>query len=394
MSDYLQFLETLKKSGVYIHVACTGAGAGLQKIIADEPGISSVFVGSAFPYKKHETDTFLGFEPAKYVSEETAMAIAMESFIRAKTVAYKEGKYDQKCVGLGLTASIASENVHRGEHQIFCCTISDNGVTGYNKLLPKASGREARSKDDAAACRVAISELFEHLKNRDFRVLGWEWVLEQVFFDRPVFTVNRRLKESSSNIKFPGSFNPPHAGHFDMSSKSSAALRGGKVDYLINIDSPHKPNISIIECLCRVAAFRASEDFMTSANAIHFTKGQPLFLDKVGAYPTCKFIIGADTLNRILDPKWGPSPKEVIEKLPNKSLMLFDRPGHGDTWHKIYLRLNPNNDRGDGYPNEPFCSMGKLISHHLGNSLPISSTQIREEREAAKIQQDDLWPVP
>lgn len=373
-----QFLETLKKSNTYLYIACTGAGAGLQQIIWSEPGISNVYIGSIFPYNKHETDAFLGFTPDKYVSEETALNMAIESFIRAKVVAYKEGKWDQKCIGLGLTASVASEKVHRGEHHAFLCCVSDNGATAVYKKFEKKEGKEARKADGLFVDGFAINEISLHVNKHEWVDPEYKCLINAFWF-HPVFTINRRLETSNNNIKFPGNFNPPHAGHFDMASRSSKALSGGKIDYLINVDNPHKPHVSIIECLCRVAMFRASEEFATSCNSVQFTKGQPLFVDKVRNYPTCKFIVGADTLQRILDPKWGIRTKEVLKQIPKWSLLFFNRKEGTKTI-----------DITDMHCDEVLIKLYDI----LGTSLPISSSQIREERQLRKIQKEDLWPVP
>jgi len=46
-----------------------------------------------------------------------------------------------------------------------------------------------------------------------------------------------------------------------------------------------------------------------------FTRGDPLYIDKARRFPGRTFVIGADALLRMLDPKWGTDPEELLQEL-------------------------------------------------------------------------------
>src|SRR6478735_4176453 len=102
-----------KEKNTRIFIAVTGAGAGAQNRIWSVPGCSKYFAGAMFPYGCDQTDELLGFKPDKYVSENTALDLAMASYLRAWD---KDGC---DAIGIGLSASVASTAQHRGEHEIF-----------------------------------------------------------------------------------------------------------------------------------------------------------------------------------------------------------------------------------------------------------------------------------
>jgi hypothetical protein len=54
-----------------------------------------------------------------------------------------------------------------------------------------------------------------------------------------------------------------------------------------------------------------------------FTNGLPLYLDKSNRFPERPFIIGADALLRMIDPKWGPQPHQLMCDLSNNDTLLL-----------------------------------------------------------------------
>jgi hypothetical protein len=44
-----------------------------------------------------------------------------------------------------------------------------------------------------------------------------------------------------------------------------------------------------------------------------FSQGDPLFIDKARKHPGAHFAIGADTFDRMLNPKWGPVEPMIAE---------------------------------------------------------------------------------
>ena len=60
-----------------------------------------------------------------------------------------------------------------------------------------------------------------------------------------------------------------------------------------------------------------AERWHQQSRAVEFSRNDPLFVDKASQRPGSTFVIGADTMQRMLDPKWGPAQLEVLRELRN-----------------------------------------------------------------------------
>src|SRR5208337_2393838 len=112
LSETNMWKDKIKELGVNIHVIATGAGADIQNELWAFPGSSAYLSGASFPYAPEEQEELLGFMPEHFASPENAIDLASAAYMKA----YKFG--GKKPVGLGLTASVASEREHRGEHRV------------------------------------------------------------------------------------------------------------------------------------------------------------------------------------------------------------------------------------------------------------------------------------
>jgi hypothetical protein len=107
-------------------------------------------------------------------------------------------------------------------------------------------------------------------------------------------------------LAFPGTFDPPHEGHFGM-ARAVEALTGQRPVFWITAEPPHKPAVPFVELLGRAALLRGHDTL--------FSRGDPLYIDKARRYPGCAFVIGTDSVARMLDPKWGPSVGALVDEL-------------------------------------------------------------------------------
>ena len=111
----------------------------------------------------------------------------------------------------------------------------------------------------------------------------------------------------------PGSFNPIHSGHRSMAEE--VELRTGKrVVYMITSDSVHKPTLATSDLLDRAAWLRL-EKWQGHPRSVIFTRNDPLFIDKARRNPGATFVIGADTVVRMLDAKWGPDIDGMLTEM-------------------------------------------------------------------------------
>lgn len=320
--------EDIRDCGKKIFVIATGAGAGIQKALWDVPGISAVLVGAAFPYAKEETDNILGFEPEKYSAAETSMDLAQAAYMRA----WEPGI---DAVGIGLAASVSSVKARRGSNRVFVTTVSATGIWTLSAQLEAGVGVDARARDGAFCDEAGIAVLRHALFQDPVRMGVFEEssaLAEARFFAHPYFAANGTRKAelvvkpylkdvlpySSPVLLFPGAFNPPHAGHFGM--KAQAEKTSEEVVFEVTADAPHKDHLSVVDMLQRAK--------MLQGHARIFTKGAPLYVDKVRRYKV-PVVLGADAMLRIFDPKWCEDRLALVEEFKKYAgpgcFYVFDR---------------------------------------------------------------------
>jgi hypothetical protein len=89
----------------------------------------------------------------------------------------------------------------------------------------------------------------------------------------------------------PGSFNPCHAGHWELAAVA-AGLLGHPVAFELSLHNVDKPALAVDEVGRRAAQFAGKADlWLTLA---------PTFLQKARLFPGTVFVTGADTAARIL----------------------------------------------------------------------------------------------
>lgn len=352
--DPTKLLNTVHR----IYVVSTGAGAGLQKILWDVPGISKVLIGAEFPYAHEAIERFLGFKPDFYCSAKTSMAMAMEAYCRAWTPG-------RPAVGLGLTASVASITPHRGDHRVFISSVSEEACRTHSVILKKLSGPEGRKIDGEVCDGIGMAALLHSVGLED--KIGYATQFQDIVQEESTGEAIRLLRErplfSTSGQKFiapgngngmtlfPGAFNPPHEAHFWMAREHGATFH-------ITINPPHKPSLTIAEILQRARMLDGYDRL--------FTWDDPLYLDKARRFPGSKFVIGADAMERMLDPKWGPEIGPMMEEFRHLGIrfLVADREVDG---HILSL---------DDLPDAPkdICQRVLRPAQHLG----LSSTQSRD----------------
>lgn len=320
--------DLLKETKSLLHISSTGAGPDLQSRIWGTPGSSEYFVGCYTPYRRTQLHSFLGHEPDdKYVSEAVAYDMAMASYIRAAEAKVNEGA-EGNPVGLGITAAVASTRLPRGEHRAHIALITKDTVTHELVELEKEVGQDARQEHDQIISQQALHLLRQALSGKGPYPNCEAKALDR-FYRYPIFHTSgtRRAAEDEKGVYLPATLNPIHEGHRAMCRAAEEALSPEgpvriRASYLVSSVSPHKGRLSVQDMLFKAGMLRA-ERWRNESRLVEFTRDEPLFLDKARKRPGSVFIIGADTMQRMLDPKWGPNIDEMLREMSNLKVLFY-----------------------------------------------------------------------
>lgn len=93
----------------------------------------------------------------------------------------------------------------------------------------------------------------------------------------------------------PGSFNPLHGGHTALARAASAHL-GVSVHFELSVANADKPELRREEVERRVAQFAGVAPVWVTRT--------PIFAHKADLFPGAAFVLGWDTVVRVIDPKY------------------------------------------------------------------------------------------
>lgn len=333
----IQTLKDMGDNAPKLALICTGAGPALQEDVWGVPGISKFFIGGRMPYEMQDTDSILGFTPdlgprgkPEYVSLNTAVDLSMAAYM----LAWRPGK---RAIGIGMTCSVASETEHRGDHRVMVAAFTENACYTICTVIPKGVGAEQRAADDRLAADIALylltvilgGSLREPLPGLGLKVESHMDLAKQRILARPFFRADGTrgtLSDivPSETIFYPGAYNPPHKGHHGA-AKASMKVHAGvcaqyrELVYTTTITHPIKDPLTPAEMLQRAAMMR---------NAGHrcnflLTEGDGRYLDKARRFPGACFILGADALDRMLDPSWGVETSALVKELDYLNAWFF-----------------------------------------------------------------------
>jgi nicotinic acid mononucleotide adenylyltransferase/nicotinamide mononucleotide (NMN) deamidase PncC len=317
--------ETLRNTNSLLYVACAGAGTPFIADLFSVPGCSSYMAGARVLYAPEDLHDFIGHQDIEHaVSYTTALELATESYIRAR-----QTNRSKNAVGLGVTAAIATNRQRKGEHQAFYAVVTHDHIIVDYKWLGHGSveGEDSRKGMELFITQDCVAFLQYAVLNPDPEVETK--LARETFFKHPVFGssgVRQPGDQGSTNLVFPSAFNPLHDGHRTICETAENLVGFENATYLVCTKSPHKGEMPLQQMLDIVAQVRNEKwraDYRP--RTVEFSADEPLFIDMARKRPGSTFIIGADAMQRMLDPKWGPNVEEMLNEMRNLKVTFLVR---------------------------------------------------------------------
>jgi hypothetical protein len=294
-------------------IAVTGGGSRAISALLVVPGASQTVLEARVPYTSAALVEFLGLAPEQFCSEPTARAMAMAAFRRAERLRAAELSSAVgeawPVVGIGLTASLASDRPKRGAHRIHLATQSESWTRSQTIELVK--GARSRDEEETLAAALLIDLLAtmcgvsshltnmlrpaERLEERMVEAMpSWRELLEGRISRTPAWGDSERSPAQAVGV-FPGSFNPLHDGHRRMHAIAQKRL-GGPVEFEISVENVGKLPLDYVDMANRAAQF--------TEGLLCFTRA-PRMVQKARLFPGRTIVCGLDTITRVADVRFA-----------------------------------------------------------------------------------------
>jgi hypothetical protein len=331
-------VRQIHDAGVRFALAITGGGSQAISALLTTPGGSRTVLEVLVPYSARALGEFLGARPEQFCSQHTARLMAMAAYERARELAGNDGRQGS-IAGIGCTASLVSDRPKRGAHRIHVAAQTGEFTAVASLELTKGARGRTQEEELAAllvlnmvarACRLsdrlALQLSAPKQVVEDVAVAPSDW---QALFVGKVNVVlcrapRRHLETGAANVPeamagesiagsaskpgraiFPGAFHPLHDGHRQMARLAAEKL-GAPVEWELSITNVDKPLLDFYEMRSRAEQF--------PAGTILWLTRAPTFVEKAEIFPGATFIVGADTIARIAEPRYYAGDRAACDQ--------------------------------------------------------------------------------
>lgn len=284
----------------------TGCGMGFINNYMSVPGASGTVISMNVPYHRSVIEQMLGSIPSKFVSQETANALATHAFAQSIKSHNKE-----HCIGIGVTGSLCTDNERPNRsHDVFITIqLLHATYTKYVDLnlldLDGLDVQEKRIRQEEEICDAILELLYV--------AIFPSYVTSMTYDSVNINSLKHGEAESGVFFKdgiaaiYPGSWNPFHDGHdiiYNMAEHVLSKAFDMKITPVLELTvfNVDKGVINHMDIAKRVKALKYP----------YYITYESTFVDKtiqlrktLHHTTTIVFIVGSDTWNRIIDPKYA-----------------------------------------------------------------------------------------
>ena len=314
-----EFIHNIHKSTTQACMAIAGGGAEAIGLLLKFGNGSATLLDAQIPYCQQAFSNYINGIPNGYASESAARNLAMAAYCRALNF----NPTKENIVGIGSTASLVKPDGERTgrQHKVFIAAQGRNFTLSHSLIL---AGYRTREDEESLCSHMILKTLgecanvfwdFEPLSEKDeiktnkttptknvTDLLNCQELQRLNYFDTP---------ENEHRLIFPGSFDPFHSGHDRMKSAAESFCHM-PVEYEISITNVDKLPLDYLSIEER------SQQFSSAGNMLWLTNA-PKFIQKMKLFPNSTFLMGADTFNRLLNPKYISHTDELAAAVQNYS---------------------------------------------------------------------------
>jgi nicotinamide mononucleotide (NMN) deamidase PncC len=303
-ADWSQMISAVQASGRQAVLAITGGGTGAIVELLRVPGGSRLLLEAIVPYDAGALRDFLGADPEQACSAETAVAMAERARGRAAALA----RPDAAPIGLGATASLASDRPKHGDHRCHIA-VATAAATDLTSIVLDKGRRDRPGEEDLVARAITLclaqscgvtapppSSLLAPGERCTHSTLPSSSPLDELLSGAiaritvgPDGQLRRRAPLPSAVL--PGSFNPRHDGHLRLAQTAAEILKT-PIHFELSVLNVDKPALTAAEVRRRLGQFAGHA-------TVELTRA-PTFLEKSRIFPGVTFVVGADTAERLV----------------------------------------------------------------------------------------------
>lgn len=337
-----QAVQLIHKSQTKAVIYVTGGASKALNWLLSETGASDTILEAVVPYSRPSfldiVGSRVGGSISSFASPNAARVLAEAAYVRAVRLAPP----GTRVVGVAAACALTSATPKRGIHCAFVVAHSSERRVEYGIELNK--GKRDRSAEDSVSSLLVLQALLDDcgpvnsddqnsltltrsaFKNASLTMsLSRESCMSLIrdhievgdvlqaptvsdfpdcvravhdgdakFAERQGTLWNRNANRAT--IIFPGSFNPLHDGHIRLMEVVRGMYPNESSAFEISVTHPDKGTISEGDIFQRISQFSTEQGVIISRAS--------LFDDKVKMYGGVRFVVGVDTVERILDPKY------------------------------------------------------------------------------------------